>query len=190
MGDGGLAVMEQIAMYMTALPCPPLPVNVTMTTAEGETKRIGTSSHDLLAGLLVGAMSRANVERNKLRHKKQIEITDRLITALELASSASAASSASSASAAAVAEAAYDACRRFTAEYILAFDDDDSGASLQFLDMEDVEKGGKVHRAACSWHAAQDIQHAAPTRRRNADYFAKMTYRELIAEHVTRVVAI
>ena len=166
-------------MYMTALPCPPLPVNVTMTTPDGETKRIGTSSHDLLAGLLVGAMSRANVKRNKLRQKRQIELTDRLITALELASSA--ASTASS---------AYDACRRFTAEYILAFDDDASGATLQFLDMDDVEKGGKVHRAACSWHAAQDIQHAAPDKRRNADHFAKMTYRELIAEHVARVIAI
>ena len=166
-------------MYMTALPCPPLPVNVTMTTPDGETKRIGTSSHDLLAGLLVGAMSRANVKRNKLRQKRQIELTDRLITALELASSAS--STASS---------AYDACRRFTAEYILAFDDDASGATLQFLDMDDVEKGGKVHRAACSWHAAQDIQHAAPDKRRNADHFAKMTYRELIAEHVARVIAI
>ena len=166
-------------MYMTALPCPPLPVNVTMTTPDGETKRIGTSSHDLLAGLLVGAMSRANVKRNKLRQKRQIELTDRLITALELASSASSASSA-----------AYDACRRFTAEYILAFDDDASGATLQFLEMDDVEKGGKVHRAACSWHAAQDIQHAAPDKRRNADHFAKMTYRELIAEHVARVIAI
>ena len=166
-------------MYMTALPCPPLPVIVTMTTPDGETKRIGTSSHDLLAGLIVGAMSRANVERNKLRQKRQIELTDRFITALELA-----ASSASSA------DAAYDACRRFTAEYILAFDDDASGATMQFLDMDDVEKGGKVHRAACSWHAAQDIQHAAPDKRRNADHFAKMTYRELIAEHVARVIAI
>ena len=176
-------------MYMTALPCPPLPVNVTMTTPDGETKRIGTSSHDLLAGLLVGAMSRGNVERNKLRQKRQIELTDRFITALELAaSSASSASAASSASSSAVA--AYDACRRFTAEYILAFDDDASGATLQFLEMDDVEKGGKVHRAACSWHAAQDIQHTAPDKRRGADHFAKMTYRELIAEHVARVVAI
>ena len=175
-------------MYMTALPCPPLPVNVTMTTPDGETKRIGTSSHDLLAGLLVGAMSRANVERNKLRQKRQIELTDRLITALELAASASSTATASSASS--TASSAYDACRRFTAEYILAFDDDASGATLQFLDMDDVDKGCKVHRAACSWHAAQDIQHAAPDKRRNADHFAKMTYRELIAEHVARVVAI
>ena len=202
MGDGGLAVLEQIAMYMTALPCPPLPVKVTLTTAEGETKRIGTSSHDLLAGLIVGAMSRANMERNKLRQKKQIELTDRLITALELASAASATSAASSASAtsaasaasaasvASVASVAYDACKRFTAEYILAFDDDASGASMQFLDMDDVEKGGKVHRAACSWHAAQDIQHAAPDKRRNAEHFANMTYQELIAEHVARVVSI
>ena len=163
-------------MYMTALPCPPLPVNVTMTAPDGETKRIGTSSHDLLAGLLVGAMSRANVERNKLRQKRQIELTDRFITALELAASS--------------AVEAYDACRRFTAEYILAFDDDASGATLQFLEMDDVEKGGKVHRAACSWHAAQDIQHSAPDKRRGADHFAKMTYRELIAEHAARVVAI
>jgi hypothetical protein len=175
MGDGGLAVMEQIAMYMTALPCPPLPVNVIMTTADGETRRIGTSSHDLLAGLLVGAMTRANAERNKLRQRKQIELTDRLITELELASHS--------------ADVAYDACKRFTAEYILAFDDDASGASMQFLDIGDVEKGGKVHMAACSWHAAQDIQHAAPSSRRAAAHFAKMSYRELIAEHVVRVVA-
>jgi hypothetical protein len=96
----------------------------------------------------------------------------------------------SAASAASVASVAYDACKRFTAEYILAFDDDASGASMQFLDMDDVEKGGKVHRAACSWHAAQDIQHAAPDKRRNAEHFANMTYQELIAEHVARVVSI
>ena len=162
-------------MYMTALPCPPLPVNAVLSMPDGETKRVSTSSHDLLAGVLVGAMNRADAGRNRLRQKQQMALTDRLITALE---------------GAAAPEAGYDACKRFTAEYILAFDDDASGASLQFLAMDEVERGSNVHKAACSWHAAQDIQHSAKGERRDASVFAKMSYKELIAEHLKRVVTV
>ena len=160
-----LAVLEQIAMYMTALPCPPLPV----TLSSGD----ATTSHDLLAGLLVSAMRRNNPKLNKLRQAKQMAITKRLIGELETADKD--------------VSAAYDACKRFSAEYIFAFDDDNRGANIQFLPMEDVEKGSKAHMAACSWHAAQDIQHAAPDKRRSAAHFAKMTYVELIAKHLDRV---
>jgi hypothetical protein len=165
-----LVIMEQIAMYMTALPCPPLPVALSWNE-----ESIVTSSHDLLAGLLVSAMRRNNEKLNKPRQAKQMEITERLLNDLEAAKTA---------------DAAYDACKRFTAEYIFAFDDDNRGTNLQFAAMDDVAKGSKVHMAACSWHAAQDIQHAAPEKRRNAAHFAKMAYCDLMVEHMQRVVEI
>ena len=82
--ENELAVMEQISMYMTALPCPPLPVVVLMKTPGiDELRRIPTTSHDLLAGLLFAAMERNDAALNLQRRTKQLKITDELITTLE-----------------------------------------------------------------------------------------------------------
>jgi hypothetical protein len=191
MSNQQLAIMEQIAMYMTALPCPPLPVSVAWVQKGEPNRMVFASSHDVLAGLLVSAMRRDNAALNKLRQAKQLAITDQFITTLEKCVTIDCGCDACPGTVVGSCGikpdhvAAYDACKRFTAEYILAFDDDNCGSGLQFSDMEDVERGDKVHKATCSWHAAQDIQHASI--RRTADHFAKMTYAELIAEHVTRV---
>ncbi len=172
-----LAVLEQISMYLTALPCPPLPVLVHRPgAAEEDGGRVGaTSSHDLMAGLLLHAMLANDAAFNERRKTKQLAITDRLITALEEARGP---------------DDAYGVCQRFTAEYLQSFEDG-CGFAVQFQTADDVDRGSPVHRAFCSWHAAQDIMHPpAEGGARSADVFARMTYLELMQEHLARVVAI
>ena len=168
-------------MFFTALPCPPLPVRLAMSMMlkttraddEPETYQVCTS-HDLLAGLLVSAIVRNNAELNKVRQAKQTAITktlvDRCVAAknnLDM----------------------YKVCKEFTAEYIHAFDDDGTCTpAVCFLKTEDVVKGDKVHKAICSWHAAQDIIFgAADQPKRKAEEFAKMNYEQLIQLHWLRV---
>jgi hypothetical protein len=175
-----VAIMEQIAIYMTALPCPPLPVIIIIA---GEKRKI-TTSHEILAGLLKIAMIRDDPKLNEIRRKKQLDITDRIITELELIGEQFRGSSSGAAAA------AYKVCEKFTAEYILAFDDIGCAApSVMFVPMSDVPKHSSVHYAACSWHAAQEIMHA-PAKPRTAEHFKKMEFSTLIEEHLLRVTAI
>lgn len=180
-----VAVMEQIAIYMTALPCPPLPIIIIVA---GGQRKI-TTSHDVLAGLLYAAMHRSSPALNEQRRKKQLDITDRIISELEVIGARlrsddnnnTAATTTSS-------EAAYEACQKFTAEYILAFDDVGYATpSVMFVPMKDVPQHSSVHSAACSWHAAQEIMHAPKPKRRTAEEFRKMDYPTLIVEHLLRV---
>ena len=195
--ESELAVMEQIAMYMTALPCPPLPVTVLMMLKkpaaaaeedEDDVRRMPTSSHDLLAGLLIAAMTRGDAGLNAQRRTKQLAITDRLITELEGIGEKLRLDAAASQWAQ---DTAYCACQQFTADYIHSFDDPGHpAATMQFVRMEEVPLHSHVHAAACSWHAAQDIQHAASVeQRRTAAHFATQEYPSLILEHLRRVTA-
>ena len=163
-------MMEQIAMYMTSLPCPPLPVKV----LDGGTEQMKVcSSHDLLAGLLISAMVRGNGVLNEQRKQKQMAITKKLVDQC-MASNNNINM--------------YDVCKEFTAEYIHAFDDAGTcTAAVQFLSMDEVVKGDKVHTATASWHAAQDILHCPVGQQRKAVQFAKMSYDQLIQLHWLRV---
>ena len=158
-----LALMEQLALYFTSLPCPPLPVRVS---------GILTTSHDMLAGLLIAAMTRGNRALDETRKHKQISITRKLVSQCEAATDATN---------------VYEHCKEFTAEYVHAFDDAGTCTpTMCFLATDEVEKGDKVHSAICSWHAAQDILFTAPADQRKAAVFALMSYEQLIQLHWQR----
>jgi hypothetical protein len=192
MGDP--AVLEQIAMYMVALPCPPLPVLVNVEKYNGfdeeEMKHINgqneivCSSHDLLAGLIICAMHRNNAKLNDIRKQIQIDITKEFIDALTNTDDM---------------QSMYSACQKFTADYVQSFEDPDTHASqIRFVGMDDVCNGDKVHQACCSWNVAQDIIHAKKRKSDSGDdkgcvvrdkaFFERMSYKELIQEHCARLV--
>lgn len=74
--------MEQVAMYMAALPCPPLPLIVRQSLSEDEDKECYKNSHDLIATLLLGAMGQGNEALNKQRKEKQLQLTETLLKKL------------------------------------------------------------------------------------------------------------
>ena len=163
-----LSLREQIAMYLTALPCPPLPIRA------GEAL---TTSHDLLAALLVMAMQRSAHALNETRRARQIALTEALLDAL-LRSRGDA-------------RAAFLACCRFTAEYIYAFEDPGHPTpEIRFLDVDEVCTGDPAHRACCSWSAAQEIQHVPDaSHRKTAADFKRLSYAELMLVHAQRAAA-
>jgi hypothetical protein len=197
MSQKSVIVWEQLSLWVTALPCPPLPVMVKMRKnaknkhlkdgeeeeedAEEEEEEGYASSHDLLAGLLVMAMERGKTDLNEARRTKQMQLTSELITTLEKAAETQA-----------PAATFYAACVRFTAEYVHAFNDPGQGTPMvRFVGMEHVVPGDKVHKACCSWSAAQDIQHeTVEARRRNATEWGMLGYPELLMAHGRRVVAV
>jgi len=76
------ALLAQIAMYMTALPCPPLPIYVRVRSKKEEREQ-ARSSHDVLAAMIIAAMRRGNQALNDLRKQRQIKLTEEFITSLE-----------------------------------------------------------------------------------------------------------
>ena len=89
------------------------------------------------------------------------------------------------------AEAIYSACQRFTAEYLLAFEDPGhSGPGIEFQRLDEVVIGDRVHKSCCSWHAAQDIQHSPPEMQRTAADFSKFSYKALLVLHLKRVLSV
>jgi hypothetical protein len=161
-------LLEQMAMYATALPCPPLPLR--LSSLDNHTVQ---TSHDVLVGLVMAAMVRGNPQLNEERKQLQRRITQTLVERCLASKDASE---------------MYAHCKTFTGEYLHAFDD--MGVctpGICFLDMEDVVPGDKVHMAACSWHAAQDILYAKPEEQRAADVFARLSYAQLINLHWMRM---
>ena len=67
--ESRVALMEQIAMYFAALPCPPMPI---LAARESDGRLEPTNSHDLLAALLIQAMHVNNKELNEKRKKFQV----------------------------------------------------------------------------------------------------------------------
>ena len=123
-------LMEQMAIYFAALPCPPLPV---MAARDKDGRIVPSNSHDLLARCMLEAMrcdNKAMNEKRKafqVRHshslchslalplisvvltwRKQIEATKRLLDAF-------------SSSPEPGPERVYYLCQQFTADYISAF---------------------------------------------------------------------
>jgi hypothetical protein len=210
-------IMEQIAMYMVALPCPPLPILIPcsevkkITQQKGgeaiqemeedeecddeQEKAIVCSSHDVLAGLLLCAMQRNNNSLNEVRKKKQVELTKKFLDfiMMNLKDEKDRMS----------VEDMYEACQKFTFEYIHSFDDpNQSSPGIRIMSMDEVKNGDKVHIACCSWHKGQDIIHHSFTKSRekahnktvakqdvgNSRVYSGMSYRELIEYHCVRVV--
>jgi hypothetical protein len=166
-----------IAMYLTALPVPPLPVWVKMTsTADdggGETKEGLTSSHDLLAALLVAAMDRDRADLNKTRMEQQQALVEEFMK--EMAEMTDVA-------------AYFEACVRFTGGFVHAFcDPQQTTPQVRFGDLDQVEKGDKLHTACSHWMAAQDIVHETDvTKRRTSAHYATQTYSELLTARMAR----
>ena len=154
--ENRLTILEQIAMYVTALPCPPLPMLIGGRYA---------SSHDLIAVLLLAAMDRNRPDLNLIRKEKQIAVTKSLIHALEESllgfsnnnnnnkeNEKKRSSSACSTKRTNV----YEVYQRFVADYIRAFEDEGTaGPGVNFLPLEHVECGDPIHKACSSWMAAQ-----------------------------------
>jgi len=142
-------IMEQVAMYMSALPCPPMPLVVRQEIDEEEDKECYKNSHDLIATLLIGTMSQAKYNTseekmdtlNKQRKEKQIHLTETLLSKLEKSDGN--------------AEKVYAACQEFTAGYVCAFMNLE--VSVSFMPLDYVMRGDSVHKATCSWHRAQEI---------------------------------
>jgi len=196
------AILEQIAMYMVALPCPPLPIKVNVDNYSGfdeeedipnEKKEVICSSHDLLAGLIICAMHRNNISLNQIRKAKQIEITKKFIQGLiekfHVEEDVDV-------------DSFYNMCGTFTADYLESFDDPQHPShGVHIMNMDEVQVGDKVHKSCCSWHVAQEIlqmknakhkasigdvenQMAEP---RKIDFFQSLTYRVLIKEQCLRL---
>jgi len=141
MGIPEVILQEQIAMYMAALPCPPLPLIVSQESAEDLPKETYKNSHDLIATLLAFVMMHADPNLNQKRMEKQMELTDTLLKKLreshhDLNKS-------------------YTAFSEFTAGYICAFANID--VCVKFMPLSHVTKDDPVHKACCSWHRAQEV---------------------------------
>lgn len=197
-------IMEQVAMYMVALPCPPLPVLVSSASFKGNKEKeedddndeevekwMVCSSHDLLAGLLICAMQRNDQTQNETRKKKQIELTQTFIDSI-LGKSVGKLSVDDN-----IVDAMYTMCQSFTGEYIFSFDDPGNPCpAVRFMNIDDVAKGDKVHSACCSWHRGQAILHAKHQKKETADSstidinneYSTLSYRELIKKHCERII--
>ena len=183
MGDP--RVMEQIAMYLVGLPCPPIPLSVDVTkymkkggvfTGEEISNRKICSSHDILAGLILAAMKRNDQALNAIRRQKQETITQTFLHTLDTLDESDV-------------DGMYKECQKFTAEYILAFDDPSQpNPSFQMHTMDETKIGDNVHSSACSWSSGQDILFESnPKNRKTASQFKLLSYRDIIQIHCHRV---
>lgn len=161
-----LILMEQVAMYMAALPCPPMPLM--LSDSDGPQY---CNSHDFIASLLLNAMALGNVALNEERKRKQVELTNQLLSRLALLSRIEEASKKE--------EAAYTHFSEFTAGYICAFASIDVGVT--FLPLADVASGDTVHKACCSWDRAQRI-----ILKEEKDQEQERSYKDLLMAHCRR----
>jgi endonuclease YncB( thermonuclease family) len=183
-----MIIWEQLALYLTAMPCPPMPLLVTAEVSVEKTDdpstptttRHNANSHDLIAALVLMAMDRGNKALNEQRKEKQLALNEELIHALEALPDDD------------NGDGAFAACQRFVGGYIHAFDDPGQPTpSVRLAGIDAVERGDKVHGACCSWSAAQDIQHEGDvSKRRTAVAFGGLTFRELLVVHGRRVRAV
>ena len=172
-------IMEQVAMFMVALPCPPLPVLVDASKlvkqingitndndndndndkdedCDHDDNRIVVSSHDLIAGLLICAMQRNNKARNEDRKRIQTALTEHFIDKIKDMGVKSDIKDTYTSDT--IVGSFYLACMEFTSGYISSFDDPGNAPKqIQFLPMSDVQIGDAVHKACCAWNNGQNI---------------------------------
>ena len=172
MGDKNMMVMEQVAMYMAALPCPPMPLMVLApeTDTPQRKQRAYCNSHDFIASLLLTAMAHGNTKLNEERKAKQVELTEKLLKQMGSLKELDV-------------DQAYAYFSEFTAGYICAFANIDVGVT--FLPLNDVESKDNVHKACCSWNRAQSIILKEESTTTN-ESFEKMTFRDLLLLHCHR----
>jgi len=172
-----MIVMEQVAMYMAALPCPPLPLVIQQQEGHEECYK---NSHDLIANLLLVVMMHQDAKLNEMRKAKQMDLTRQLLLNLRKAGENL--------------DKAYTAFSEFTAGYICAFANID--VSVHFMPMDHVMKNDSVHKACCSWHKAQEmILHKAKGKEDEQQSLilksdvSNFSYQELLMLHCKRFVA-
>jgi hypothetical protein len=170
-----MIIMEQVAMYMAALPCPPMPLLITGEDydEDGEPKKTPKksycNSHDFIASLLLNAMVLGNQALNSQRKSKQIELTDKLLKQMSTMKSG-----------AKDVDKAYSYFSEFTAGYICALASIDVGVT--FLPLIDVEQHDNVHKACCSWNRAQAIL----SKEEPVANMEGKSYRDLLQMHCER----
>ena len=173
-----LAVLEQITMVLTAQPVPPLGIRI----KDSEEKTATTTSHDILATLLLAAMRRADPSLDQNRRKLQVEAMDRFIKASELILAEyekeqevkpdkkedhhdddkhKDADSKNSIGGSKAVPRMYEAYQRFAADCINSFDDPGHAPkdSFTFFTLEEMTPDTKVYKATRSWMVAQRILH-------------------------------
>ena len=167
-------IMEQVAMYMAALPCPPMPLMVSdvvlcepVDKGEKKSEAKYCNSHDFIASMLLNAMFLGDIKLNEQRKIKQVELTDKLLRQMATDESVSV-------------EKAYNHFSEFTAGYICAFANIDVGVT--FLPLDEVKNNDNVHRACCSWNRAQGIILKEP----ELPPLEQKSFRELLSIHCQR----
>ena len=159
-------LMGRVALYMTSLPCPPLPVVVTRREEDG----VG-NSHDLIARLLLNAMAADDQPANERRKVVQWAITKEWVERLPKTQSA---------------EEFYALCCDFTCKWVNAFTGSSSGIS--FRSASSVGVGDPCHTALAHFMAAQDIQHLQqPALRKDFDHYSGCTYEALLTTYMQRL---
>ena len=142
-------IMEQVAMYMAALPCPPMPLLVKQEIEDEDEdypSECYKNSHDLIASLLLIAMHHGDTQLNEHRKAKQTELTKKLLSTLQNLPTENEQDAV---------QIAYTAFSEFTSGYICAFANID--VSVSFMPMDYVVQNDCVHKACCSWHKAQEV---------------------------------
>lgn len=143
--DAGPDEMQLVAMILSSMPAPPLPIVCgellpdEVTTPSGE-HRVA-NSHDLLGMLLLNAMVRKDAADDKRRSAAQKEALSELVEnmgALKEGDSAG----------------VYECFCSFTRKYVEAFT---SKGNLYFMPLESVRREDRLHISMCHYISAQDI---------------------------------
>eukprot|EP00961_Rhodomonas_salina_P293156 3933519-Rhodomonas_salina.3 len=147
--------MELVAMAMSSLPVPPMPIIVgqevpdEITCVSGETHF--ANSHDLLAMLLATAMQREEKQELAMHKVEQEKATDELFARMKEIESQS---KGNEKQASRKAEDVFDAFSCFMRRTIQALS---SSRDVRFAQVSDVKREDRLHIAACHHAAAQDI---------------------------------
>jgi hypothetical protein len=189
--------LELVAMIMSSLPVPPLPMHASKNVPEEITRGDTVcNSHDFMGMLLLKAMAKNDREGNKSRLAIQERINKTLFDDIDAIALDPTRVDPESA--------VYDAFTRFTAANLDAFitqiykddDDDDDGENsnnkrplVEFAPMSVVMREDPVHVATCHHSAAQDILFGGieGRDRQPAREFAECQYGALLMRQYARI---
>ena len=136
-------------MVLLSLPFPPLPVKVSAVdplelSAQGDDRM--TTSHTLLARCLNEAAIRSDLERNKRRKARQMDVFQRFLHALATDGFGMEAPE------------LFQLYCRFTREHIETyFEEGERYPEVVFGSLEDAPKGSSTHKKMCEFMAGQSI---------------------------------
>eukprot|EP00961_Rhodomonas_salina_P201094 2712605-Rhodomonas_salina.5 len=147
--------MELVAMAMSSLPVPPMPIIVgkevpdEITCVSGETHF--ANSHDLLAMLLATAMQREDKKELAMHKQEQEKATNELFAKIKEIETKNRENEKQVCS---KADDVFDAFSCFMRRTIQSFS---SSNDVRFAQVSDVKREDRLHIAACHHAAAQDI---------------------------------